>query len=546
MHRKLQQTSIILAITILLSLASVIILQNQVKGNPGSTLAIVKDKDEYYLREKVNVQGTLLSEGGSPISNGLVALQIKNSISSIAFRTLTTGNVTSVPTLIEIIDIVPCDSSYKNRKEVFYIQPYPYHSYAYFTMQYRNKDTNFHTVLLTVSLYDGNTIPIGTSYVKLTMPPGESTWPIQLEIPYWAYIGTAKIYANAYTDYPNSGGIPYCLEKSAPIKLTRNQEFLQSTPVFPSEPPSVGPDGTLNTTFGLSPEPFPGVYSIYATARTAPTQSLVALGGTTFKVNPTFITNNGYPPSPPQASFTYVPLHPYKNQQILFDASASSAEGIDDTIVKYEWDWGGDGSPKNVTTSPTIYHAFAQNITYTVTLNVTDSEGLWSLTQKPVTVYPPDPPVASFTWLTQPVANQTTTFDASQSKPGWNGTHEFPIINYTWNFGDDNITTVSVNKINHTYILNGTYTVTLTVTDSTGLTNSTSKLVTVLATAPPTLIGDVNRDGVVDGQDYQLVKRAVPSQPGDPNWNPNADLNNDGIVDGVDFQIVKIHIGESA
>jgi hypothetical protein len=58
-------------------------------------------------------------------------------------------------------------------------------------------------------------------------------------------------------------------------------------------------------------------------------------------------------------------------------------------------------------------------------------------------------------------------------------------------------------------------------------------------------LGDLNGDYIVDGQDYQLVKIAVPSMPGSPNWNPNADLNDDGIVDGQDFQIVKSLIGTS-
>jgi len=49
---------------------------------------------------------------------------------------------------------------------------------------------------------------------------------------------------------------------------------------------------------------------------------------------------------------------------------------------------------------------------------------------------------------------------------------------------------------------------------------------------------------VVDGQDMQLVKNAVPSTPGSPNWNPNADLNDDGVIDGADYQIVKANIGQ--
>jgi PKD repeat protein len=74
-------------------------------------------------------------------------------------------------------------------------------------------------------------------------------------------------------------------------------------------------------------------------------------------------------------------------------------------------------------------------------------------------------PTASFTYepLT-PIANQTVTFNASTSLPGWNGTHEVPIANYTWDFGDGNVTTVAYPIINHTYTAVGTYKVNLTVT----------------------------------------------------------------------------------
>jgi len=58
-------------------------------------------------------------------------------------------------------------------------------------------------------------------------------------------------------------------------------------------------------------------------------------------------------------------------------------------------------------------------------------------------------------------------------------------------------------------------------------------------------VGDLNGDYVTDGQDYQLVKKAVPSSPGSPKWNPNADLNDDGVVDGQDFQTVKRAIPSS-
>ena len=85
------------------------------------------------------------------------------------------------------------------------------------------------------------------------------------------------------------------------------------------------------------------------------------------------------------------------------------------------------------------------------------------------------PPTASFTYSpTNPRVNQTVTFDASTSTPN-GGT----ITTYAWNFGDGNTTSTSNPIIRHTYTTTGIYNVTLTVTDSEGLTDTTWKTVNV-------------------------------------------------------------------
>jgi hypothetical protein len=55
-------------------------------------------------------------------------------------------------------------------------------------------------------------------------------------------------------------------------------------------------------------------------------------------------------------------------------------------------------------------------------------------------------------------------------------------------------------------------------------------------------VGDVNGDRTTELTDYQLVKKAMASTLGSPNWNPNADINSDDIIDVTDYQIVKSHI----
>jgi len=56
-------------------------------------------------------------------------------------------------------------------------------------------------------------------------------------------------------------------------------------------------------------------------------------------------------------------------------------------------------------------------------------------------------------------------------------------------------------------------------------------------------MGDVNRDGIIDDVDLNLMKAAFGSKPGDPNWNANCDLDGNGKVDGYDLLEAGRHYG---
>ncbi|MFI6326232.1 S8 family serine peptidase [Nonomuraea sp. NPDC050556] len=92
-------------------------------------------------------------------------------------------------------------------------------------------------------------------------------------------------------------------------------------------------------------------------------------------------------------------------------------------------------------------------------------------TQYPPTTGGNQPPVASFT---QSCDNTTRvcSFNGSGSTDP-----DGSIASYAWTFGDS--TSGSGATVSHTYAAAGTYTVTLTVTDNGGATNSTSKNITV-------------------------------------------------------------------
>jgi len=91
-------------------------------------------------------------------------------------------------------------------------------------------------------------------------------------------------------------------------------------------------------------------------------------------------------------------------------------------------------------------------------------------------IYNDSPPASSFTHSPDyPMANDTVTFNATASyDPDGN------IVSYDWNFGDGNITTVANTIVTHVYSTYGNYTVTLKVTDNSGLTDSHVEIVEVV------------------------------------------------------------------
>jgi len=175
--------------------------------------------------------------------------------------------------------------------------------------------------------------------------------------------------------------------------------------------------------------------------------------------------------SAPLASFTFSPLTPYTEETVTFNATASYDP--DGTVVSYFWDFGdGTNGTGEITT-----HSFADDGTYSAALTVTDNDELTDTTSADATVLN-RPPVAIFTESAETVlTGEPIFFNASDSYDP-DGT----VVSYFWDFGDGtNATGVTTN---HSYVDNSTYTVTLTVTDDDGGTNSTTAVKNVLNRSP--------------------------------------------------------------
>jgi hypothetical protein len=89
---------------------------------------------------------------------------------------------------------------------------------------------------------------------------------------------------------------------------------------------------------------------------------------------------------PPVPAFEILPSQPIVGDTITFNASSSYDS--DGSIVSYSWNFGDGSSASGVT----VTHSYSQLGTYTVTLTVTDDEGLESTISKVITVSEVAPP----------------------------------------------------------------------------------------------------------------------------------------------------------
>ena len=188
--------------------------------------------------------------------------------------------------------------------------------------------------------------------------------------------------------------------------------------------------------------------------------------------------NNTYPgsgsvdPAPanlPPVADANGPYSGTVGQPVSFDGSASMDQ--DGTIASYAWTFGDGGTGTGVSPS----HTYGTPGSYTVTLTVTDDGGLTDTATSSANIGAGNaPPIANANGPYNGTEGQQVTFDGSASMDP-DGT----IVAYDWTFGDGN-TGTGVSPTN-TYAAAGTYTVTLTVTDDAGATDSATSMANIVA-----------------------------------------------------------------
>ena len=177
----------------------------------------------------------------------------------------------------------------------------------------------------------------------------------------------------------------------------------------------------------------------------------------------------------PVPVFTWSPRYPDSGESIAFSASLSyDPEPDGGDIIDCKWDWNHDGEYDSF--GMKIWKVFPNRGMYNISIKITDDEGHTNTTYQIISIgKPPEP---EFTWFPEyPDPGTMITFNASNSVVSdgairwyewdWNGDGIFDEKNYY-----DPLSTFSYSK-------NGSYHVTLRVTNIWDVYNTTTKIVQV-------------------------------------------------------------------
>lgn len=175
--------------------------------------------------------------------------------------------------------------------------------------------------------------------------------------------------------------------------------------------------------------------------------------------------------NPPVAvhNFDFDVLSVNEDEEILFDATNSS--DIEDSICsEFLWEFG-DGLSS---TDPLTSHMYPYMGEYNVTLTVYDKNYGSNTTKITIEVLNIKPTVVTIVDKIQTQVNEPILFDGSGSS---DTSSDYVNLTYLWDF-DDN-TTSNEPKVTHAFTNSGTFSVSLTITDDNGASDTSTLFVTI-------------------------------------------------------------------
>ena len=145
---------------------------------------------------------------------------------------------------------------------------------------------------------------------------------------------------------------------------------------------------------------------------------------------------------------------------------SAESRGLASPIVKYQWDFDGDGSYDFTSTMDSaIRHVYPVSGTYNATILITDADGKTATDSVTITVAQATPQALAQATPRQGDAPLTVSFSGAGTDA------DGQIVNYKWDFTSDgsyDYSSADTVKTSHTYTAEGEYTATLQVTDNNG------------------------------------------------------------------------------
>lgn len=486
-------------------------------------VTIVPGQPTYTQRNLVTVKGNV-TYNGNLVSDGLVGVQVDDPLKTIVIRTFNLTQTLNVSFSINITSVFMCDDGGQ------YVPNVERNKDTWFTMSVENiKYFEDQPIYFSLTIVDSAGIPLGTERSSQPIPRNNiGSFLKRMRIPNWATVGTALIYANAYTAWPEDGGYPLCPEKTAYFNIIESTYVIPPI-IIPPKPPVQ--NGKFEMKFTLAPDMIPGQYPMAATASY---KGSITSAFNSFKAN--------YTALPPRAAFAAKPPIAGANYTITFDATPSSPEGYNDSITSYSWKFGDGGTATGIL----VTHSYKHFGNYTVTLNVTDLEGFWNTTSKVIriaqiheislqSIQCPNPVFDKWiVYVTVVVANKGTipeNFNIrlySNNSLAYTGQVSLDIlqtktVTLIWN-------TTGIKVLSHYYLR----------VDADILPNESNTTDNTISFGPIStlLLGDVTGDRTVDIFDVTAVCMVYGTKEGGPGWYLWADLVRDGVIDIYDVVVV--------
>jgi len=230
----------------------------------------------------------------------------------------------------------------------------------------------------------------------------------------------------------------------------------------------------------------------------------VVSGSNTWVYGGSIQCNIAVPDLPPNAN-PGGPYSGFEGSPVQFNGSGSTG------AVTYSWTFGDGGTSSQM--NPT--HTYGDNGTYTVSLTVTNNSGQSDTKYTTATIANVAPSANPSSNAPQPEGSPVS-FTANASDPA--GAND--PLTYSWTFGDGG--TSNQENPTHTYADNGTYTVTLTVSDGDNNGVTTKNIQVVVTNVPPTVNAGPDKTAN-EGQSVSFSGSATdPAGPNDPltySWN---------------------------